>query len=67
MIASTTYHTPVCCLRCWPIRQYCPHPASWLNAQRWRDDQATWSRNGNAEVPKPEMTEAERRKAYGYS
>ena len=26
--------------------QYCPHPATWLNAGRWDDDRAEWQRRG---------------------
>jgi hypothetical protein len=42
--------------------KYTPYPATWLNAERWADDPATWQRNGNgraADHEEPGRTLAE--------
>lgn len=30
--------------------KYCPHPTTWLNAERWADDRAAWWRDGPADA-----------------
>ena len=27
--------------------EYCPHPATWFNEERWKDDRKEWQRSGN--------------------
>ena len=50
-------------------KSVCPHATTWLNGRRYEDDPETWQdRNGNghAEPETANLTDAERRRRYGY-
>jgi len=39
--------------RCETDLQYCPHPATWLNGDRFLDDVTPWKQNGNGQTNNP--------------
>lgn len=35
-------------------KSFCPHPSTWFNQERFKDDPSTWRNSGNGHAPKPE-------------